>query len=187
MSHRCVSVRTSLTIGRRVSARRTGCANERLSESVRWAPGRLVSLPRSTVRISVEHGWQFAISTVLKGEVDLPRQHARAVIEVESRLAQRNPPHLFLRWLLQCRQLHHKRRTICKRGAAWEDVLITIEYGKELTDVHVEAGLLTYFSHGGAAWCIAHVDPPARHGPAPVLYIAHKQNLVRRLAQQSSE
>jgi len=57
-------------------------------------------------------------------------------------------------------------------------VLVAIEYGKELTDTHVEAGLLTYFSYGGAAWCIAHVDPPARHGPAPVLYIAHKQNLV---------
>src|SRR5262249_48923554 len=45
VSPRCVSVRTSFTIGRHLSERRTGCANERSSGSVRgvsreWYPYR---------------------------------------------------------------------------------------------------------------------------------------------------
>jgi len=47
-AHGWASVRTSDELGRYSSERRTGCANERPSGSVRGAPGTPVSLPRST-------------------------------------------------------------------------------------------------------------------------------------------
>ena len=50
---------TSSTLGRSLSERRTGCAKERLSGSVRGAPGRPVSLPRSpAIVMTVLESWQ---------------------------------------------------------------------------------------------------------------------------------
>src|ERR1039457_6144910 len=53
VSHGWASVRTSDKLGRYLSARRTGCANERPSGSVRGGTGQLVALPRSPIELAI--------------------------------------------------------------------------------------------------------------------------------------